>query len=607
MPSRERIIAIQTKLRFEDVACDYDRMVPWSEARVVRYLERGGVDAGLELEVEPVLEVNQTEEPVLEANLTEEPILEANMATQASSEESSDESSEETSDEADEDEEDDENSDEDEAELDYYEVLEVDRVANLEAIKKAYRRAAIRWHPDKNLGNEEVAEKRFKLVAEAYEVLSDEHSRSIYDRHGKGGLGSRPAGTVDPNELFRQMFEDMQEMLGQMMAQSGGTLDLSHGVQFVFGSPGGHGGQVAFNVKFAGDVAGRKSAPRSASEHEQLVRTLQEEAFRRDPLSGADAMVPPPTSQTQWSRAEVRRWYESGGEWLPACDAARTAQARSRLGVGAGHVRAARLALEGGALGLLEASGSEGSVHEACIAVAAALAADGFAVLSFGKGSPEVWAAAADELRRASPLMRPAAASGARRDDFEAELRQLGGGRGSWPTLHSLVQLVGKIGLAVGGATAEHAELRLRLQGHGDAKLARLAAGGSVAAHMDRDDLPATDGVERRVDPSDGRAYTRDEFLSFYRDERRWEMARAPTGADDRRKLSAVLYCNEGWQPADGGEEVLLDACGANWHSVPPAADTLLLFRSDRIVRKASMVLRGERLAIELPFLGVYQ
>ena len=94
MPSRERIIAIQTKLRFEDVASDYDRMVPWSEARVVRYLERGGVDAGRELEVEPVLEVNQTEEPVLEANLTEEPILEANMATQASSEESSDESSE---------------------------------------------------------------------------------------------------------------------------------------------------------------------------------------------------------------------------------------------------------------------------------------------------------------------------------------------------------------------------------------------------------------------------------------------------------------------------------------------------------------------------------
>lgn len=71
---------------------------------------------------------------------------------------------------------------------DYYEVLGVEKDATLAQIKKAYKKLAIKWHPDKNPNDQERAAEMFKNVAEAYEVLSDEGKRKIYDRYGKHGL-----------------------------------------------------------------------------------------------------------------------------------------------------------------------------------------------------------------------------------------------------------------------------------------------------------------------------------------------------------------------------------------------------------------------------------
>jgi len=93
---------------------------------------------------------------------------------------------------------------------DYYAILGVQRDASAEEIKKAYRRAAIQYHPDRNPGDAE-AEARFKQCAEAYEVLSDPDKRARYDRFGKEGLrgaGMHDWAHADVRDIF-SMFEDV--------------------------------------------------------------------------------------------------------------------------------------------------------------------------------------------------------------------------------------------------------------------------------------------------------------------------------------------------------------------------------------------------------------
>ncbi|XP_065255913.1 dnaJ homolog subfamily B member 6 isoform X1 [Emys orbicularis] len=103
--------------------------------------------------------------------------------------------------------------------VDYYEVLGVHRHASPEDIKKAYRKLALKWHPDKNPDNKEEAERRFKQVAEAYEVLSDAKKRDIYDKYGKEGLNGGGGGGShfdspfeygftfrNPDDVFREFF-----------------------------------------------------------------------------------------------------------------------------------------------------------------------------------------------------------------------------------------------------------------------------------------------------------------------------------------------------------------------------------------------------------------
>src|SRR5690554_232682 len=76
---------------------------------------------------------------------------------------------------------------------DYYEVLKVAKNASAEEIKKAYRKKAIKYHPDRNQGDE-TAEEKFKEAAEAYEVLSDQNKRSRYDQFGHAGVGGAAGG-----------------------------------------------------------------------------------------------------------------------------------------------------------------------------------------------------------------------------------------------------------------------------------------------------------------------------------------------------------------------------------------------------------------------------
>ncbi len=100
-------------------------------------------------------------------------------------------------------------------ERDYYEILGVERDANNDDIKRAYRRSAMKHHPDRNPGDAE-AETQFKSAAEAYEVLSDSSRRQLYDQYGHEGLRGRPGHdfrSMDPNDIF-SMFNDIFGGLG---------------------------------------------------------------------------------------------------------------------------------------------------------------------------------------------------------------------------------------------------------------------------------------------------------------------------------------------------------------------------------------------------------
>src|SRR3954467_8967545 len=89
----------------------------------------------------------------------------------------------------------------------YYEVLEVARDADGEVITRSYRRLAMRYHPDRNPGDQE-AEVKFKEVTEAHEILSDPGKRQAYDRYGHAGLENGGAAG------FGEGFVDLGDLLG---------------------------------------------------------------------------------------------------------------------------------------------------------------------------------------------------------------------------------------------------------------------------------------------------------------------------------------------------------------------------------------------------------
>ena len=80
------------------------------------------------------------------------------------------------------------------AKEDFYKLLEVDRNASEAEIKKSYRRMAMKFHPDRNKESPEEAEKKFKLIKEAYEILSDPKKRAAYDQFGHAGVDSSMGG-----------------------------------------------------------------------------------------------------------------------------------------------------------------------------------------------------------------------------------------------------------------------------------------------------------------------------------------------------------------------------------------------------------------------------
>ena len=97
---------------------------------------------------------------------------------------------------------------------DYYEVLGVSKNATKDELKKAYRKLAIKYHPDKNPGDK-AAEEKFKEAAEAYDVLSDDAKRQRYDRYGHAGVGGASGGGFsDVNDIFSHFGDIFGDFFG---------------------------------------------------------------------------------------------------------------------------------------------------------------------------------------------------------------------------------------------------------------------------------------------------------------------------------------------------------------------------------------------------------
>src|ERR1700709_2259705 len=134
------------------------------------------------------------------------------------------------------------------AKRDYYEVLAVTKTASATEIKSAYRKIAVRDHPDKNPGDK-AAEERFKEAGEADAVLSDADKRARYDRFGHQGVSGAGAAGFDPT-----IFADFSDILGDLFGFGGGA-----------GRRGGPGG-----------------ATRGADLRYDLTLTFEEAAFGTD-------------------------------------------------------------------------------------------------------------------------------------------------------------------------------------------------------------------------------------------------------------------------------------------------------------------------------------
>jgi molecular chaperone DnaJ len=105
---------------------------------------------------------------------------------------------------------------------DYYEVLGVSRTCSVEEIKGAYRKAALKWHPDRNPANKQEAEEKFRESTEAYSVLSDAEKRKVYDTYGHAGLSGAGGGVDFSGTIFQDFHDIFGDFFGFEDMFSGG-------------------------------------------------------------------------------------------------------------------------------------------------------------------------------------------------------------------------------------------------------------------------------------------------------------------------------------------------------------------------------------------------
>jgi len=151
---------------------------------------------------------------------------------------------------------------------DYYNILGVSKGASVDEVKKAYRKNALKYHPDKNPGDA-AAEKKFKEISEAYEVLSDDKKRQIYDQYGADALKGMGGGSGGPGG----------------MGGMGGFSSMEEALRTFMGAFGGGGGDSIFDSFFGGEQEQHSSVQQGASKKMSMTISFE------DAVKGAEKEI----------------------------------------------------------------------------------------------------------------------------------------------------------------------------------------------------------------------------------------------------------------------------------------------------------------------------
>ncbi|MBS0624880.1 MAG: molecular chaperone DnaJ [Verrucomicrobia bacterium] len=196
---------------------------------------------------------------------------------------------------------------------DYYATLGVARDASPEEIKKAYRKKALECHPDRNAGDPN-AEANFKLVSEAYEVLSDENRRRIYDQYGeeglRGGSGGAPGGFPGG---FASMEEAMRTFMGAF-GQGGSIFDT------FFGGGGGDPGQRQGTSKRTSVRVSFEEAAKGTEKDLNIVNQVNCKGCQGSGARTKNSIKPCPTCQGRGQLFQNRGFFSMTSP-CPNCNA----------------------------------------------------------------------------------------------------------------------------------------------------------------------------------------------------------------------------------------------------------------------------------------------